>query len=152
MAFFRGEDLFGGIEGIVFPMLLENYGAGLSADRVAAFRGRVDMNEEETPKILCEEIVFLNPGEAGAGEGPPAEAAPAETEEKPKKLYLRMLSTETDRFERISSLFAYFSGSTQVVIKFSDTGKIMAGVSADVNPQLLDRLAEELGGENVKAV
>jgi DNA polymerase-3 subunit alpha len=56
MAFVRLEDMYGGIEVIIFPKVFQNYKLLIEEDQVIMVRGRVSIREEEQPKILCESI------------------------------------------------------------------------------------------------
>ncbi|MCM8710145.1 DNA polymerase III subunit alpha [Clostridium sp. SYSU_GA19001] len=56
MAFVRLEDMYGGIEVIIFPKVLQNCKAHIVEDSVVIVKGRVSIREEEQPKILCENI------------------------------------------------------------------------------------------------
>lgn len=56
MAFMRLEDMYGGIEVIVFPKTLQSYKNLILEDSVVIVTGRVSIREEEQPKILCESI------------------------------------------------------------------------------------------------
>lgn len=59
MAFIRIEDLTSSIEVIVFPKTLEKINSFIENDGLVVVRGRVSMNEEEVPKILCEDVTPL---------------------------------------------------------------------------------------------
>jgi DNA polymerase-3 subunit alpha len=56
MAFIRLEDLYGGIEVVVFPKTFQKFKNLVSEDALALIKGRVSLREEEQPKILCESI------------------------------------------------------------------------------------------------
>ncbi|HKV44216.1 MAG TPA: DNA polymerase III subunit alpha [bacterium] len=71
MAFLTLEDLTGSVEVIVFPRVYEQQGFALKRDAVLLMRGKVDI-EEQTAKILCEEILELP---ASPEAVPPAPAA-----------------------------------------------------------------------------
>jgi DNA polymerase-3 subunit alpha len=56
MAFIRLEDMYGSIEVIIFPKVLQKYRQNIEGDSVVLISGRVSIREEEQPKILCETI------------------------------------------------------------------------------------------------
>ncbi|WP_423231055.1 DNA polymerase III subunit alpha [Clostridium magnum] len=56
MAFIRLEDLYGGIEVIVFPKTFQKFKDMVTEDGLILIKGRVSLREEEQPKILCETI------------------------------------------------------------------------------------------------
>lgn len=59
MAFIRLEDLYGGIEVIVFPKVFQRFKSLVGEDGLILIKGRVSLREEEQPKILCETIESL---------------------------------------------------------------------------------------------
>jgi DNA polymerase-3 subunit alpha len=56
MAFLDVEDLFGGVETIVFPNVYEKCAAVISEDAIVVVRGKLNFKDEETPKIIAEKI------------------------------------------------------------------------------------------------
>jgi DNA polymerase III subunit alpha len=75
MAFLTLEDLTGSVEVVVFPRVYEQQGFALKRDAVLLLRGKVDI-DEQTAKLLCEEVLPLpsTPGAAAAN----GDAAPAD--------------------------------------------------------------------------
>ena len=63
MSFVTLEDLSGNIEVIVFPKTLLKCDELLSGDLPVRVRGRVDVRENEIPKIIAEEVLPLQKGE-----------------------------------------------------------------------------------------
>ena len=57
MAFVQIEDLYGGIEMLVFPKVLAEFGHLLKEGSVVQLKGRVSAREEEEPKIICEQVL-----------------------------------------------------------------------------------------------
>lgn len=57
MAFLNVEDRVGSIEIVVFPQIYEKYAKDLIADNIILISGKVSIREDETPKILCDNIV-----------------------------------------------------------------------------------------------
>ncbi|MBC2582913.1 DNA polymerase III subunit alpha [Clostridium sp. DJ247] len=56
MAFARIEDMYGSIEIIVFPKVLQRFKSLVNEDSMIVVKGRVTIREEEQPKIICESI------------------------------------------------------------------------------------------------
>jgi len=75
MAFLTLEDLTGSVEVVVFPRVYEQQGYALKRDAVVLLRGRVDI-EEQTAKLLCEEILPLPPSPDAAAAGTAAGEMP----------------------------------------------------------------------------
>ncbi len=59
MSFLTVEDLTGELEVVVFSDLHERHQKSLEEERVILVKGRLDLKEEETVKMLGEEITFL---------------------------------------------------------------------------------------------
>ena len=76
MAFVTLEDLTGSIEVLVFPRAYEQYGLSLKRDAVVLLRGKLDVDEQSV-KLLCDEVIALPPTPEEAGAGDPG-AAPGE--------------------------------------------------------------------------
>jgi DNA polymerase-3 subunit alpha len=56
MAFLDIEDLFGGVEAIVFPNVYERCAAVIAEDSIVVLRGKVNFKDEEIPKIIADKI------------------------------------------------------------------------------------------------
>lgn len=65
MAFITLEDLTGSMEIIAFPTVYEKFSDRLKQDSKVLIRGRVDLKEEEMPKIIAEEIEPLEKKKEG---------------------------------------------------------------------------------------
>ncbi|MCR4430020.1 MAG: DNA polymerase III subunit alpha [Tepidanaerobacteraceae bacterium] len=59
MAFLTLEDLTGMMEIILFPQIYEKYRALIQTDSKVIIKGRVNFKEDETPKIIADEIIPL---------------------------------------------------------------------------------------------
>lgn len=59
MAFLKLEDLTGVIEVVVFPKTLERLNNVIQQDKLVIVKGRVNIKEEELPKIICDDISGL---------------------------------------------------------------------------------------------
>jgi DNA polymerase-3 subunit alpha len=65
MAFVTLEDLTGSVEIIVFPSIYEKYQNLLLPDFKIILKGKINFKEDETPKIIAEEITPLRQREKG---------------------------------------------------------------------------------------
>jgi len=81
MAFITLEDLYGTVEGIVFPRIYENYKEILYEDNIILVEGTIDASEEDAPKLICNKISELK------------KEAPLKSG-KTRKLYLKVKNTE----------------------------------------------------------
>lgn len=56
MAFATLEDLYGTIEVVIFPKTFSSYREYIEEDEIVILEGRISVEDEEQPKILCEKI------------------------------------------------------------------------------------------------
>jgi DNA polymerase-3 subunit alpha len=75
MAFVTLEDLTGSIEVLVFPRAYEQHGLSLKRDAVVLLRGKLDVDEQSV-KLLCDEVIALPPTAEDALSGVSSTAAP----------------------------------------------------------------------------
>ncbi len=144
MAFLGLEDLYGVMEIIVFPKILEKYASLMVEENIVLIKGRISLKEEEQPKIICEDIYpirnQINPNE----------------KKKVKKVYIRTnKNMEHINYESILSMFKYFNGMTPVCMYNEDDKSVKVldrEYWVSLNDCLLDELKIRLGEENVKIV
>jgi len=172
MAFVNVEDLYGKIEVIVFPRVLEQFGAVLEDDNAVAVRGRLSLKEDEEPKIVCEQAWRLSDA-PDAAEISKGAAAPHRSERtgrsdfsengtarggqnaEPYRVWLRIPEDKKGLMKRIKGLLSYFGGPVQVNVFFPETQQ--KGVMDRmywINPEraVIDELNRILGDENVKVL
>lgn len=137
MAFITLEDLYGMMEVIVFPTILEKYAKFIVEENIILIKGRVSIKEEEQPKIICEEISPIKKMQV-------------------QKVYLRLNNNiEEDKREALLALLKYFNGDTPICLCNDGDKK---GIILDrefwvsLNDCLLEELIQRLGEENVKVV
>lgn len=151
MAFVNLEDSTGSVKVIVFPKILSEYGHLLTTDSPVAITGKISVKDDEDPKIIMNDASFLSPD----GKIPlyPKSRAPKVQKKdiKDLKLYLKVPSTESKEFMRVSAFLSIFSGTVPVVIFDSSKSKAVAmkGSGAAVNAFTVGELKEILGEENV---
>jgi len=149
MAYAQVEDLYGAMETVVFPKTLSQYEELLQPGRVALITGRLDIQEEKDPKLLCERV-----------EAVPEQAPPMPQEEQSSKaassvragLYLRLKCQGCAEFESAYNAVKSSPGNTPVYIRFTDSGRMVkAPKEWNVTPTapLLQELRRVLGEENV---
>jgi len=56
MAFIKIQDVYEEIEGIVFPKVLRQYEEKIYEDSIVIIKGRINIREDERPKVICEDI------------------------------------------------------------------------------------------------
>ena len=150
MAYCRLEDLYGSIETVVFPKPLARYAELLKPGEKVMISGRLDVKEDEPPKLLVERVEALLETPPTAAEQPPVEA-----KKSPPGLYLRVPGEDTPQYRQVLRLLRVFEGTDQVYIRFEDTKKtVRMGERYRVmqNAVLEAELCRLLGRENVKSV
>jgi DNA polymerase-3 subunit alpha len=136
MAFIRLEDMYGSIEVIIFPKVLKNFKELITEDNVIIINGRVNLREEEQPKILCESIEPL-------------------TKLSEEKVYI-LIDEEKLRkeaFEKIKNMLIRHRGNQPVYIctrKERQKFRIDRDYWIKLDEEILSYLKSEFGQQNVK--
>ncbi len=122
MAFLTLEDLYGAVELIVFPKVLQRFAAQLETESVITVRGRASFREEEAGKLVVDTV------------GPLTRRGGA------SKLYLRY-QPGTCAFARevVLGTLKKYPGEAPVVVKDEDAGRTWAA-----GPDRQVRIGEEL--------
>jgi DNA polymerase-3 subunit alpha len=107
MAFIDLEDIYGTVEALVFPKILEQYSGLLQEENIVVITGRVSFREDEEPKILCESVQLLS------------EVQPQ------KKLYINFPEKTKQALAQVRSVAMQYPGAVSVVLHFADTGEYM---------------------------
>lgn len=143
MAFVTLEDMYGSIEVLVFPKIYQKYNKLMQEDSTVLIKGRISIREDESPKLLAEEIRPLNKLDRG---------------KKQNKLYLRIPSDKySQMISALKPILSSARGTVPVYIYLDDgTGNKKDVMKADrelwveINDNLLKRLQDLLGEESVK--
>lgn len=135
MAFVGLEDMYAGIEVIVFPKVLTQYSYMLSEDEIVVVEGKISYREDEEPKILCERVFKIDD-------------APTD-----KKLFIRIDNYDEEKIEKIKAFAMNMHGNIPLCIYINDSKKRMMAsnkywISAENGN--IEKLKEEFGTYNVK--
>ncbi len=150
MAFLKLEDLYGGLEVIIFPKVLEKYNAVLQEGTIVLLEGRVSLREDEEPKLLCEKAMLLTDAERNVKAQPKTLPELPKTE---KTLFIRMGTHEPQVLKIALNVLKRHKGNVPVCFFAKDTKKRMyAPKEAWIceSDELITELAEIFGTENVK--
>ena len=156
MAFLKVEDLYGGIEVIIFPKVLEKYNSILTEECVALFEGRINLREDEQPKLLCEKVTRLEDVKEndmsfkGASVSLKNEAVPPKNT---KTLFVKMGTYDADVLKKAKNILEKHKGDIPVCFFIADAKKrIYAPRSAYIseNSDVLEDLSAIFGADNVK--
>lgn len=137
MAFITLEDLMGTVEIIVFPKDYEKYRSLLETDRKVFVKGRITVEEDKPAKMICQKIVPFD--------------------EVPKQLWLQFTDREAYRSieESLFALLGQYDGQDTVIIYLSQERakkQLPNSRMTKVCPELLEKLYQDMGHENVKVV
>ena len=166
MAFVDVEDMYGAVEVVVFPNVYERCLQDVSEDRVVAIRGKVDVKEEEAPKLLADSIVDINrveellrePSGRTGGYAKRAAGTKASAGTKtaggvsPVKVRIPGEGDEKQILSELSRIFKEHRGDVPVLI-YLQSGKIVrTGEKGGVRPTLAfaEEVADIVGNANVK--
>ena len=146
MAYVTLEDDSGSIELVVFQRVLDTGGAFIRDNAVLLVKGRVSMRDEKEPQITVDSIRPLSDLDSlPAQPKAPEILLPGEA---PRKLYLKLISTDKKMLRRIDLLLEMFIGKDIMVQYFSDIKK-QRSTGCLIHPALVRELKELLGEENV---
>lgn len=131
MAFITLEDLTGAIEILVFPNTYEKYIDLLKKDNAVIVKGRINIKEEETPKIIAEELSQLK-----------------DNGDK-SFLVLENEGGSSQGLEKLIDFIVQHPGRTQVVITADEPGKgLLLEQRIEPSEKVLNLLHEKLGIKN----
>ncbi len=157
MAFLRLEDLYGGIEIIVFPKILTKYNPILNEDSIVLLEGRISIREDEEPKLLCENAALLSGIKATSFDKANIKEEKQEpTNLKGKRiLYVKMGTFDDTVIKTSVKILEKYPGETPVCFFCADTKKrIFAPKSCWIseNDDILKDLEAFFGENNVKFI
>ena len=143
MAFVDMEDVTGSLEVIVFPSVYERYSSLTEEGKIVMIRGRVDLKEDETPKILAESIEDLkeikNSGKTGERETLPC-------------IHIPETMDDRETTDKIAEIMKEHRGNEPLIIMRHDIEpkKIQTspGTGTDGSPEFVEKIKALVGEEN----
>ena len=138
MAFARLEDLYGGIEAIIFSKNFQKFKSLIYDDSLILVKGRISIREEEQPKLICEIIESL---------------IRIDTE----KLYILIKEQQDikDTLKEVKPLLIDFSGNIPVYLctqKERRKFRLDRDFWVKSDPALMGILKKRFGDNNVKII
>lgn len=161
MAFVILEDIYGSMEALVFPKVLERYADLLVVGGAVKAHGRISFTEEKDPKLVCEYFAapfspeeMLAQGKRGgqnpAGSGRSVQIKGYNTAYR--GLYLRVPAMEHPLCKKALQYIEIFDGATDLYLFCTEKNKLVrapAKYRVAVNYELIAALKRLLGEENV---
>ncbi len=137
MAFITLEDLYGTVEVLVFPNILEKCRYMIKSDAKLLIRGKVTISEETQGKLICDKI--------------------SEFEQPQSQLWVQFVNKEEyfRQQKRLETVLRESDGNDSVIIylKAEKQKKIYPpNMSVKADRQLTKQLEEEFGEGNIKVV
>ncbi len=154
MSFLRLEDLYGGIEVIVFPKILTKYNSILMEDSIVLLEGRISIREDEEPKLLCENAMLLSGiKEIGTDNAKEEKSVEPNILKGKRILYVKMGTFDETVLKTAVKLMEKYPGEIPVCFFCADTKKRIFApetcwIKEDVG--ILNDLKAVFGENNVK--
>ncbi|CUQ02474.1 DNA polymerase III subunit alpha [Clostridium baratii] len=138
MAFLKLEDLDGEIEVIVFPRTLDRIRESIAEDALVTIKGRINIKEDEPPKLICEKIDGLEKVDSN-------------------KVYIRVNDNEEAKKinHYIKTDLIEYRGDSAVYIfnaKDKKSYRLARETWLNLDTDIISVLKETCGEENVKVV
>ncbi len=166
MGFVTLEDLTGQIECLVFPKVYDLYQAMLTVDATVVLTGKLSIREEEAPKLLVDSVTKLAEWQGVQNVRPRAAHTTARHQTPPvqpvtdaqqakaanQKLYLQLPRRQMDG---ALAALALHPGSVPVYLHIPEEKITLLAPKlnwCDATEACLNRMAQQLGKENVKLV
>ncbi|WP_170075032.1 DNA polymerase III subunit alpha [Paraclostridium dentum] len=137
MAIIELEDLFGVIEVIVFPQVLQKYNTIIQEDKIIYIDGRLSIKEDENAKLIAREIRDMN--DSG-------------NKDKPT-LYLKINSIENkDLVNDLISVVTKYPGENDIYIYAENIKQVYKWnhIKVNINENLINELEHILPKTNIK--
>lgn len=147
MAFVTLEDLYGTVEGIIFPKIYEDCKDILYEDNIVLVEGTIDASEEDAPKLICNKIKELKKEEQQLSE-----------EKSPRKLYLKVQNTEhykKVKKELFNNICRHTGNDCVIIYNQQEKANMVLPVKNWVdtdNEELIRNLKALLGSDNVAII
>ena len=137
MAIIELEDLYGVIEVIVFPQVLQKYNTIIQEDKIIYIKGRLSIKEDENAKLIAREIIDMND---------------SINQDKPT-LYLKINSIENkDLVNELISVVTKYKGDNDVYIYAENIKQMYKWnhIKVNINENLINELQNILPKTNIK--
>ncbi|WP_270647275.1 DNA polymerase III subunit alpha [Paeniclostridium hominis] len=137
MAIIELEDLYGVIEVIVFPQVLQKYNTIIQEDKTIYIKGRLSIKEDENAKLIAREIIDMNE---------------SINQEKPT-LYLKINSIENkDLVNDLISVVTKYKGDNDIYIYAENIKQMYKWnhIKVNINENLINELQNILPRTSIK--
>ena len=150
MAFITLEDLYGTVEGIIFPKIYDNCKDILYEDNIVLLEGTIDASEEESPKLIINKVTELKKEH---------EKQTKQTKQrKGNKLYIKVKDTEdykSIKKELFYCVCRHKGGDCVIIYNEKDKTNMVLPNKYRVNAEdeiLINGLKKLLGEKNIAVI
>ncbi len=153
MAYAVLEDLYGALELVLFPRVLEACRSVLKTGRVVIVHGKLNAREDEAPKLLVSSIEVAPSPESLSEQTEPVNKPSSSS--APAGLYLKLPALDSEQWRKAQKLLRVFEGELPVYLRLADSGKLVRAprdLWVTPVPILLKELEQLLGKENVAKI
>lgn len=141
MAFGRLEDLYGGIEVVLFPNVYTKFKSQFYDDNMVTIHGKLNIRQGKSSSIVIDNIIPWSQ----------EDNKKQETPQKTKKLYLKYDLTDIPLHEKVISCLKSYPGNCPVVVKCSATNKVyQIDIFVNTDSFLISELHAYISDENIK--
>ena len=123
------EDMYGSIEGVVFPKLYDKLKDVCESDKIVRIKGKIQIRDERAPSLVIDDMSLLNE----------KQNVETQVKEKPKTQYLGLIFNGQSTEETLEILSAY-PGDVKVIFKVNGQN-LMASTKIRKCNGLLNELA-----------
>lgn len=137
MAIIELEDLYGVIEVIVFPQVLQKYNTVIQEDKIIYIDGRLSIKEDENAKLIAREIRDMNDS----------------TNKNDSTLYLKINSIENKELVNdLVSVVTKYPGENDIYIYAENIKQVYKWnhIKVNINENLINKLEDILPKSNIK--
>ncbi|GAA0705323.1 DNA polymerase III subunit alpha [Paraclostridium ghonii] len=137
MAIIELEDLYGVIEVIVFPQVLQKYNTVIQEDKIIYIDGRLSIKEDENAKLIAREIRDMNDS----------------TNKNDPTLYLKINSIENKELVNdLVSVVTKYPGENDIYIYAENIKQVYKWnhIKVNINENLINKLEDILPKSNIK--
>lgn len=153
MAFLELEDLYGTIEIIVFPQLLQKYNAILNEDSIIYVKGSLSIKEGENAKLIAREIRDISDKSSFSNGKYNTKPKNNVKNNSKQGLYLKINSfNNTNMIDSILKIVNLYPGSDNIYLYSEDTKQLYKwnGVNVGISTAVIENIEMILSKENIK--
>lgn len=147
MAFGTFEDLYGTCELLIFPKIYEKYAGILQPESKVFIKGRLSLREDDTPKILPDEIYPIDDYIAGAGRDSSASGSAYKSRQTASDMPSgeAVITVPEEYAARAVALAKYFTGRTHVKLIGKNNGALIYEGYMNTAPEIMKELESVIG-------